>query len=106
MNPKAKKIITLILYLCSLGVMAVYSFVIYKLMNKSYLGVVTSVAIVVTDVILFLYAYSGLTTSPANLAFKAIISRLLLIVYGDQYWIYGYYTLYLYYAFVLSHKIG
>lgn len=106
MNPAAKKTVTGVLYLLSLGIMAVYSWVIYTVMDDSYLGVLTSIAVVVTDIVLFLYHYSGLSSSPAILAFKAIISRFLLIVYGDQYWIYGYFTLYLYYTFVLSYKIA
>lgn len=96
---------TSLLYVISLGVLAIYALVVwYNLDSK--LGFVTAFSTVILDFILYLYFKSGISKSPTVLSLTAVLNRLFLFIFGGNYWIYGYMILYIYYGVVLTFIIG
>lgn len=74
-------------------------------MDGSRLGFVGMIAILITDVFVYLIFNSKITDSPTTLCVSGMLNRLLLFVFGGNYWIYGYMLLYLIYGCILSWVI-
>jgi hypothetical protein len=64
------------------------------------------VAILFTDVILYLIYNSKIVQTATPLALTLFLNRLLLFVFGGDWWIYGYMVLYLFYAVILCFVIA
>ena len=75
-------------------------------MEYSRLGFVTMIAVLITDVFLYLIWNSKILESPTVLCFSGLLNRLLLFVFGGNSWIYGYMLLYLCYGTVFSFVIA
>lgn len=105
MTIRSQRLITFFLWCFSTGILVVYSFVIYWYMDSSRLGFVTMIAVLLTDVFIYLIWNSKITKTPTVLCFSAMFNRLLLYVFGGNYWIYGYIVLYLIYGAILSFVI-
>ena len=86
----------------AVGVLAAYSYVIYKFDNSSKMGIVTSVSIVLMDFFLLGLEESGMVSRPATIISLLILNRALMIGMGSEYWIYGYMVLYLIYGTALA----
>jgi len=97
---------TIILYLFAFGILLSYAFLDYYTRDKSRLGDITMVAVIASDIILYLYAHSEIVTSPAEISLHLILFRLCLFVLGGNYWIYGYCLLYLYFGSYLAYHIA
>lgn len=63
------------------------------------------IAVLITDVFIYLIWNSGITKSPTVLCMSAMLNRLLLYCFGGNYWLYGYMVLYLIYGVILSWVI-
>jgi hypothetical protein len=74
-------------------------------MDNSRLGFVTMIAVLLTDVFLYLIYNSKITETTTTICVAAFLNRLLLYCFGGNYWIYGYMVLYLIYGAILSHVI-
>lgn len=77
-----------------------YAWVLYKYDDKNKMGVITSVSVALMDIFNFLLYSSEMVDSPAQVVGLLIINRVLMVVLGQDYWIYGYVLLYLLYGFV------
>lgn len=105
LKPKVRALITFGIWSFATAILIVYSYVIYWEMDGSRLGFVTMIAILITDVFVYLIFNSKITESPTTLCFSGMLNRLLLFVFGGNYWIYGYMLLYLIYGCILSYVI-
>lgn len=74
-------------------------------MDYSKLGFVTMIAVLLTDVFIYLIWNSKIIETPSILCISILLNRLLLYVFGGNYWIYGYMLLYLIYGTILSFII-
>ena len=54
MNNKGKRFLTFILWSCATAILIVYSYVIYWYMDRSRLGFVTMITVLITDVFVYL----------------------------------------------------
>ena len=63
-------------------------------------------AVLVTDLILYLFYKSNSIKSASFLSVTLLVNRVLLFVFGGTYWIYGYMILYIYYGVILTLVIG
>jgi len=63
------------------------------------------VAVLITDIFVYLIWNSKIVDSPTIICMSAFLNRLFLYVFGGNYWIYGYICLYLLYGAILSHVI-
>lgn len=100
-----RRTISFFLWCCATAILIVYAYVIYWYMDKSRLGFVTMIAVLMTDVFVYLIYNSGITQSYTVLCFACMLNRLMLYVFGGNYWIYGYMVLYLIYGVILSYII-
>lgn len=105
MNKKGKRTLTFLLWCVATAILIVYSYVIHWYMDRSRLGFVTMIAVLLTDLFIYLIWNSGITKSPTVLCFSALLNRLLLYCFGGNYWIYGYLVLYIIYGVILSWVI-
>ena len=64
------------------------------------------VAVILTDIILYLIYNSRIVETSTPLALTLLLNRLLLFVFGGDWWIYGYMVLFMFYAVVLSIVIA
>jgi hypothetical protein len=97
--------ITFFLWCVATAILIIYSYVIYWKMDNSRLGFVTMIAVLLTDVFVYLVWNSGVTQSYTVLCLSCMLNRLMLFVFGGNYWIYGYMVLYLIYGVILSWVI-
>jgi fatty acid desaturase len=74
-------------------------------MEESRLGFVTMIAVLLTDVFIYLIYNSQITKTSTLICLAALLNRLLLYCFGGNYWIYGYMVLYLIYGAILSYVI-
>lgn len=89
----------------SLLILAAYSYVSYK-DNESKLGLITSVSVTLMDLFNFLLFQTGLIETPMGIIFMLILNRVLMVVFGEGFWIYGYMVLYVLYAVVFYWLIA
>ena len=94
------------LYGTSVGVLVIYSFIVYWYEDDSKYGFIIMIAILVNDVALYFFFLGKIVRSALYLIVTAIISRFFLIIFGMDNWIYGYMIIYLFYALNLVVVIG
>ena len=112
-SPKWKKyLILLIIYIISLGILAGYSYTVYAIYhctkndNKERLGVLTSIAAITTDIILYFFSQQYfLKYGPLEISFLMIIIRIFLYAFGGDKWFIGYCFLYIVLCSFLSYHI-
>ena len=97
-----QRTISMFLWCCATAILVVYSYVIKWNMGGSSLGFVVMVTVLVTDVILYAIYNSKIVETATPLAIILFLNRLLLFVFGGDYWIYGYLALYIIYSVMLS----
>mmetsp|Transcript_3192 Transcript_3192/g.2150 ORF Transcript_3192/g.2150 Transcript_3192/m.2150 type:complete len:113 (-) Transcript_3192:4446-4784(-) len=101
-----KRFIQFFLYACSVGVLVIYAFVIYWKQDDSLHGFVIMCAVIAGDFILWLMYLGRIMSSTLYLTITAIINRFFLIIFGSEYWLYGYMVVYLFYCVNLIMVIG
>jgi hypothetical protein len=107
LSPKALRITTLILWIVATGILVVYSYVLKKQFPlKGDLGFITMIALLTTDVLVFLIANANIVKTATPLCFTLFLNRFLLIIYGGDYWMYGYICIYLFYGILLTTLIA
>ena len=105
MSPMKKWAVTLSLYSVALIILGVYAMLDYIVRDKSGIGIITMIAVIVTDVVLYLYIHAKIAQNPAEISLHLIVFRVCMFILGGDYWIYGYGILYLYAGIFLSHHI-
>jgi len=97
-----RKFITFCIWAAATGVLVIYSYVIYWKFSYSWLGFITMIAVLLTDVFVFFLWNSKIVTSVTLICVAILANRLLLYVFGGNYWIYGYMVMYLAYGAIFS----
>lgn len=105
MHPARRRFLTLIIWAIAAGVLVAYALAVLYVMH-SWLGFVTMTAVLTTDVILLCIYKSRVIKSATMLSFTMVLTRFFLIIFGGQYWIYGYMILYIFYGSILTKVIG
>jgi hypothetical protein len=104
---KTKRIIlTVILYILAVAILLAYALIDYYTRDKSRLGDITMLAVIASDVIMYLYANSEIVSTPAEISLHIVLFRICLFALGGNYWIYGYCLLYLYFGSYLAYHIA
>jgi hypothetical protein len=88
------------------GVLVVYSYIIYYNLDFSKQGFVIMIAVLISDFILYLIFLCKIISYPLYLTVTAIFNRFFLIILGGTWWIYGYMIIFIYYGFILAVVIG
>ena len=106
LNPNIKRLVTVILWILATGILVVYAFVIrWKFPLTMNLGFVTLVALLTTDVLVYLIQNAEIIKTATPLAVTLFLNRFFLIVFGS-YWVYGYILIYVCYGVLLSTIIA
>jgi hypothetical protein len=105
-KPSTRFMISFGLYLVSIAILVAYSIIIWTSFNSSRLGIVTSTAVVITDIINYLYHHARIAKSPVEISINMIICRVCLFIFGGNYWVYGYHVLYMYIGLMLAYNIA
>jgi len=100
-----QKTVQISLLISSVLILAIYSYVVYT-WNKSKLGLITSVSVVLMDIYNFLLFKSGMIEKPIGIVFMFIVNRILFVSFGEGYWIYGYMCLYICYSVTFGWLIA
>lgn len=97
---------TVFLWILATGILVVYAFVIRsKFPETKNLGIVTLVALLTTDVLVYLIQNAEIIKTATPLAVTLFLNRFFLIVFGS-YWVYGYILIYVCYGVLLSTIIA
>jgi hypothetical protein len=82
------------------------SLILYFFDDKSKLGIVTSVSVVLMDFFSFLLYHSDMVDSPIIVVILLLINRVMMILLGQNYFIYGYMLLYIMYSVAFVYNIA
>ena len=82
------------------------SLILYFFDNKSKLGIITSVSVVLMDFFSMLIYQSNLVDSPILVVVLLIVNRVMMIAMGANYFIYGYMLLYIMYSLAFVYQIA
>ncbi len=82
----------------SMLMLVIYSFVYWWTKNNSYLGIVISISITCMDAFNFCIYFASLINTPGDIILLLVLNRVILIAFGEGYWVYGFMILYLVYA--------
>ena len=85
----------LVLFTLYFGILAVYSYIIYDFDNKSKLGIVSALAVVINDLYVYLMYNARIITRIGILTLIMFSSRLFIMLGGADYWVYGYLVIYI-----------
>ena len=86
--------------------LAALSLLLYLNDDKSKLGIITSVSVVLMDVFSFLIYHSDMVDSPIIVVILLITNRIMMVSLGSSYFIYGYMLLYIMYSFAFVYNIA
>lgn len=108
-NSKSKAVqrtIKLVILIIAALPLAGLSVLLYLKDDKSKLGIVTSVSVVLMDVFSFLIFHSDMVDSPIIVVILLIVNRVLMVSLGSSYFIYGYMLLYIMYSTAFIYNIA
>ena len=107
MNPNIRRVITVGLWIIATGILVVYSFVVKsKSPSSPNLGFLIMVALLTTDVLVYLIQHAEIVSTATPMAMILFLNRFFLIIFGSQNWIYGYILIYVCYGVLLCTIIA
>jgi len=89
-NSLCKKIVNASLGLVQLCILGVYTYLVYDRDDGSKLGLVTSIAVLLTDFYILLMFNARIIERISVLSLVIFSSRLFILLGGPNYWVYGY----------------
>jgi len=84
------------------AVLFVYSYMVYDLDDKSKLGVVSSIAVVINDIFMYIMYNARIINRISLLALMIFCSRLFIMLGGSDYWLYGYLVIYVWLQCIIA----
>jgi len=100
-----KRIILCSLYALSIGVLIAYAVIVENRLPEKYLGYITAVAVITTDIIIFFITQLKISHGQTTLSFLIVGMRSFLFGFGGDYWFLGYCSLYLLLGLVIGWKM-
>ena len=100
MSSCGKWTMKIVIAVLALVILAVYAFVLYLIDNKSKMGIIIAISVTIMDLFIGLLWLSGMVHSTPGICSLLIMNRILMIICGDNYWLYGYMLLFLVYSAV------
>jgi hypothetical protein len=97
------KIVLLVLALCLL---LAYALLLFFLDNWNKMGIVISICVILMDLFNILIYLSKMIENVATIVFLLVINRILMVVLGEKFWIYGFMFLYVLYAVALLYLVA
>lgn len=72
---------------------------------NSSLGFNTMIALLTTDVLLYFIVNADIVQTSTPLALTLFVNRFFLVIFGPNYWVFGYICIYIFYGILLSFII-
>ena len=82
------------------------SLILYFLDDRSKLGIITSISVVLMDLFSFLIYQSNMVDAPIIVVTLLIVNRVMMVSLGQNYFIYGYMMLYIMYSTAFVFQIA
>jgi hypothetical protein len=103
-----RRLLSLGLWIIAVIILVVYSFCVagYFPGGSRGLGFITMIALLTTDVLVFLIQNTGVIKTAVPLCATLLFNRVLLMVFAGDFWVYGYILIYLIYGLMLSHIVA
>ena len=101
-SPMISRIVNIGLLVLYLGILAVYSYIDYDFNNGSKLGLVSSIAVIINDIYVYLMYNSRIISRISLLALIMFCSRFFILIGGADYWLYGYLIIYVWLECVIA----
>ena len=79
-----KRIMTLVLWIISIGILVVYSFTVYSKFEKSKFGFIVMIAVITTDILVYLIQNAEIMKTATPLAITLFLNRFFLIIFGAE----------------------
>ena len=83
-------------------VLFVYSYLVWDLDDKSKLGIVSSVAVAINDIYMYMMYNARIINRISLLALIIFCSRLFIMLGGSDYWLYGYLVIYVWLECIIA----
>ena len=90
------------LLLIYVGVLFLYSWLVYDLDDGSKLGVVSSIAVAINDIYLYMMYNARIINRISLLSLIIFCSRLFIMLGGSDYWLYGYLVIYVWLECIIA----
>jgi len=90
------------LLLIYVGVLFLYSWLVYDLDAGSKLGVVSSIAVAINDIYLYMMYNARIINRISLLSLIIFCSRLFIMLGGSDYWLYGYLVIYVWLECIIA----
>jgi len=104
-SPIFKRIVLAVLYAISVGVLVAYAVLVKQKLPERYLGWITAVAVITTDIIVFFITQLKISSGQTTLSLLIVGMRCFLFGFGGNYWFLGYCSLYLLLSIVIGWKM-
>jgi len=98
---KCKLLVHFLLFFLYAGILAAYSYIVYDFDDRSKLGIVSSVAVVINDIYVYLMYNARIINRIAVLSLIMFCSRLFIMLGGANYWVYGYLVIYIWLELII-----
>jgi hypothetical protein len=95
----------IVLFLSLLPLVAL-SVILYFKDDNSKLGIITSVSVVLMDVFSLLIYHSNMVETPIMVVILLISNRVMMVALGQNFFIYGYILLYIFYSVAFVYQIA
>lgn len=102
-NPGQLKILKATSLIIALLVLLGYAVTLYLMDNNSKMGIVISISIVCMDLFNLTLYISKMVENASSIIVLLIINRILMVILGEKFWVYGFMILYMMYAIALLY---
>jgi hypothetical protein len=92
----------LFLFMLYFGYLGIYSYCVYDLDDRSKLGIVSSCAVIINDLYVYLMYNARIINRIAVLTLIMFASRLFIMLGGADYWVYGYLVIYIWLQLIIA----
>lgn len=89
------------MWIFATAILVVYSFMTEKYFSSN-LGFITMIALLTTDVLLYFIVNADIVKTSTPLALTLFVNRFFLVIFGPDYWVFGYICIYIFYGILLS----
>jgi len=93
------------LVLVSLLVLVGYTLALFFADNKNTLGIIIAVSVVCMDLFNFVIYMSGMIESASGIVTMLVLNRILMVIFGEKLWVYGFMVLFVMYGVWLVYLI-
>ena len=97
-----RKLVNIGLLVLYLGILAVYSYIDYDFNHGSKLGLVSSMAVVINDIYVYLMYNARIISRIYVLSLIMFCSRIFIMIGGADYWVYGYLFIYVWLGCIIA----